>query len=377
MKNQLLVTRFYGILSVKQIKKKIMTKIQIDKISSITKNLELKHNENIIDDPNASLSCEMGSVFAVEILEDKSIYNELELPSGRMSKLKKGDIIAVALGQRRALKGFVGDLPTSLKAGDIIHLLNFGGVAGICTSSNTREVGEPMRIRVLGGITRKGKQLNINQKMLYKPKDKMTSNVPLIIVTGTSMDSGKTTVATEIIKTLTRMGMKLAGTKLTGVGAQRDIYKMQDYGVYEAVSFVDAGITSTAMIDDASIIDMTRGALDHLSKGKPDAIIIEFGDGLMGRYGVNAVLQTPEIQKNVRLHIGCAGDPIGAIGLARGCEAIGVPIDVISGPVTDNEVGQSIVKGELDVIVYNAFNPTNEWMDLVISRWLHEYQLSA
>jgi len=377
LKNQLLVTRFYGILSVKQIKKKIMTKIQIDKISSITKNLELKHNENIIDDPNASLSCEMGSVFAVEILEDKSIYNELELPSGRMSKLKKGDIIAVALGQRRALKGFVGDLPTSLKAGDIIHLLNFGGVAGICTSSNTREVGEPMRIRVLGGITRKGKQLNINQKMLYKPKDKMTSNVPLIIVTGTSMDSGKTTVATEIIKTLTRMGMKLAGTKLTGVGAQRDIYKMQDYGVYEAVSFVDAGITSTAMIDDASIIDMTRGALDHLSKGKPDAIIIEFGDGLMGRYGVNAVLQTPEIQKNVRLHIGCAGDPIGAIGLARGCEAIGVPIDVISGPVTDNEVGQSIVKGELDVIVYNAFNPTNEWMDLVISRWLHEYQLSA
>ncbi len=354
-----------------------MTKIQIDKISSITKNLELKHNENIIDNPNAELSCEMGAVFAAEILEDKSIYNELELPSGRMSKLKKGDIIAVALGQRRALKGFVGDLPKSLKAGDIIHLLNFGGVAGICTSSNTKEVGEPMRIRVLGGITRKGKQLNINQKMLYKPNDKMKSDIPLIIVTGTSMDSGKTTVATEIIKTLTRMGMKLAGAKLTGVGAQRDIYKMCDYGVYEAVSFVDAGITSTAMIDDESIINMTRGALDHLSKSNPDAIIIEFGDGLMGRYGVDAVLKTPEIQKNIRLHIGCAGDPIGAIGLARGCEAIGVPIDVISGPVTDNEVGQSIIKGELDVIVYNAFNPTNEWMDLVISRWLQEYQLSA
>lgn len=58
----------------------------------------------------------------------------------------------------------------------------------------------------------------------------MTSNVPLIITTGTSMDSGKTTVAIEITKSLTRMGMKLAGAKLTGVGAMRDLYKMQDYG---------------------------------------------------------------------------------------------------------------------------------------------------
>ncbi len=354
-----------------------MTKILIDKISSITKNLDLSHNEEIIDDPSVSLSCEMGSVLAVEILEDKSIYNDLELPSGRLSKLKKGDIIAVALGKRRALKGFVGDLPKSLKAGDIIHLLNFGGVAGECFGANTKEVGEPLRIRVLGAITRNGRALNIKQKMTYIPKDTMDSDVPLIIVTGTSMDSGKTTVAIEITKTLTRMGMRLAGTKLTGVGAQRDIYKMQDYGVYNAVSFVDAGITSTAMIDDEVIVNMAKGAIDYLSRDKPDAIIIEFGDGLMGRYGVNAILQTPEIQKNVRLHIGCAGDPIGAIGLAKGCEEIGLPLDVISGPVTDNQVGQSIVKDNIDVITYNAFNPTNEWMDLVISRWLHKYQLSA
>ncbi|PCJ98627.1 MAG: hypothetical protein COA45_07885 [Zetaproteobacteria bacterium] len=354
-----------------------MTKIFIDKISSVTKNLDLKHNEHIIDDPNTNLSCEMGTVLAAEILEDKTIYNELELPSGRMSKLKKGDIVAVALGQRRALKGFVGDLPKSLKAGDIIHLLNFGGIAGECTSANTKEVGDPMRIRILGGIARKGKQLNINQKMLFKPTNTMKSDIPLIIVTGTSMDSGKTTVATEIIKTLTHMGMKLAGTKLTGVGALRDLYKMQDYGVYNAVSFVDAGITSTANIDDATMVEMTKGTIEYLSKDKPDAIIIEFGDGLMGHYGVDAILKMPEIQNNVRLHIGCAGDPIGAIGLARGCADIGLPIDVISGPVTDNEVGQGIIKNELDVIVYNAFNPTNEWMDLVISRWLHAYQLSA
>ncbi len=355
-----------------------MTPILIDKVSAITKNLKLEHQQIIMDDPNIALPCEMGTVLVAKVLDDKRVYNELELPSGRLSKLKKGDIITVALGQRRALKGFVGDLPKSLNPNDVIHLLNMGGVAGECTSANTTEVGNPLRIRILGGVVDKdGTALNINQNTIYSPKKTMSSNIPLIIVTGTSMDSGKTTVAIEITKTLTRMGMKLAGTKLTGVGALRDLYKMQDYGIYNAVSFVDAGITSTANIDDETMADVTRGALDYLSEDNPDAIIIEFGDGLMGKYGVNAILQMPEIQKNVRLHIGCASDPVGAIGLAGGCKNIGLPIDVISGPVTDNDVGKAIVKDELDVIVYNAFNPSTEWIDLVISRWLHAYQLSA
>lgn len=350
-----------------------MTKIQIDKISSITKNLELKHEEKLTD----KLSCEMGTVLAVQVLEDKSIYNELELPSGRMSKLKKGDILAVALGQRMALMGFVGMLPKSLKVDDVIHLLNFGGVAGVCTSANVQEVGEPLRVRVLGGIQRKGKLLNIKQAALFKPLDSMKSTTPLIITTGTSMDSGKTTVAIEIVKTLTRMGMKLAGAKLTGVGAQRDLFKMQDYGIYDGVSFVDCGISSTANIDGDEMVAVAKGAIEHLSKSKPDAIMIEFGDGLMGKYGVNAILEDPQIQKNVKFHIGCARDPVGAIGLAKGCAEIGLPLDVVSGPVTDNQVGQDILKEQLGVMTYNAFKPSNEWLDLVIARWAVEYQDAA
>ncbi len=350
-----------------------MTKIYIDKISSVTKNLQLNHEEKLTD----ALSCNMGTVLAVQVLEDKNIYNELELPTGRMSKLKKGDIIAVALGNRMALQGFVGHLPKSLKVDDIIHLLNFGGVAGVCTSANVQEVGEPLRVRVLGGITRKGKLLNIGQAAKFKPVSNLKSDVPLIITTGTSMDSGKTTVAVEITKTLTRMGMKLAGAKLTGVGAQRDTFKMQDYGVYEAVSFVDCGITSTANMPAEQMVGVAKGAIEHLSKSKPDAIMVEFGDGLMGRYGVNDILQDAQIQNNVRFHIGCARDPVGAIGLARGCAEIGLPLDVISGPVTDNQVGQDILKEHLGVITFNAFKPSNEWLDLAIARWATEYQKNA
>ncbi len=343
-----------------------MKTITIDKIGSVTKNLKLENNLEI----SSKVPASMGTVLAAEALDDKSVYNELELPTGRMSKLKRGDIIAVALGERMALKGFVGRLPAKLDTGDTIHLLNLGGVAGECTSANRHEVGEPLRIRVLGAVARKGKTLNISQATLFKPEEKLKSDTPLIITTGTSMDSGKTTVAAEIIKTLSRTGMKLCGAKLTGVGLQRDLYKMQDYGMHSAISFVDAGITSTANIDDALLKGITRGAINYLGKQKPDAIMIEFGDGLMGKYGVKSIISDPEIQKNVRLHVGCARDPVGALKLAEDCERLGIPLDIMSGPVTDNQIGQELVGESTGLITYNAFNPSNEWLDLVIERWM-------
>jgi hypothetical protein len=345
-----------------------MKKIELDKISAVTRNLKLDYQEEI----TRKVSAESGTVLAAQVLQDKSVYNELELATGRMSTLKKDDIIAVALGERMALKGFAGHLPKTLKADDVIHLLNMGGVAGVCTSANVHEVGEPLRIRVLGGIARGGKLLNINQAKLFEPVQKMHSNIPLIIITATSMDSGKTTIAAEVIKTLTRIGMRLAGAKVTGVGAMRDVYKMEDYGCYEAVSFVDAGLSSTANVDEKLLTGIAKGALDHLAKGNPDAILVEFGDGLMGRYGVMPILKDPEIQRNVRLHIGCARDPVGAVKLAEECRALGLPLDIISGPVTDNEVGKDIIRESINVMTYNAFTPRNDWLDLVIARWAVE-----
>lgn len=342
-----------------------MNTVEIDKISSITKNLKLDYTERMTD----KLSTRQGTVLAAQVLHDKSVYNEMELPSGRMSKLKKDDIIAVALGERMALKGFVGHLPKTLKVNDVIHLLNIGGVAGVCTSANVKEVGEPLRIRVLGGIERNGKLLNIDQAMLFRSAAKLRGKIPLILITAGSMDSGKTTVAAEIIKTLSRIGMRLAAAKLTGVGALRDLYKMEDYGVYETVSFVDAGIASTANLNHETVIKVAKGALNYLSRKKPDAIVVELGDGIIGKYGVMPILKDPQFQSNVRLHIACARDPAGAIKMTEDCAKIGIPVDIISGPITDNEVGKSIISDNLDVLTYNAFNPSNEWLDLVIARW--------
>src|SRR5687768_2678339 len=93
--------------------------VEIDKISAVTRNLNLQHSEQLTD----KITADMGTVIVAQVLQDKSIYNELELPSGRLSVLKKDDIIAVALGGRAGLKGFAGHLPQSVKVDDVLHLL--------------------------------------------------------------------------------------------------------------------------------------------------------------------------------------------------------------------------------------------------------------
>lgn len=326
-----------------------MEKIFLDKFGSVTKNVPLKNDVAI----SPTIAAEEGAVLAVEVLEDKKTYNQLELVSRRMSVLKKSDRIAVALGSRRALRGFVGEVPKTLKVGDTINVLNMGGVAGICTSENIKEVGHALRVKVLGSICNEanGHPLNIKDHRLFEEKEHLSSVTPLIIVSGTCMNVGKTSVASEIIKQGTHHGFKMMAAKLAGVAALRDTENMTDYGAKLAVSFLDAGYSSTVGLKSVTV---TKGAVEYLSSFKPDYIVIEFGDGILGEYGVYDILCDPEIQKQIIAHVGCANDPPGALKLAEICAQIGAPIDVISGPVTDNSVGSSFIKNTLKLPAFNG-----------------------
>src|SRR6202167_3898462 len=124
-----------------------MRTVVVDKIASVTQALSLSHEIRI----TADIPCEEGVVVVVEILNDKSNYNTLELTSGRMAKLARGDVVVGALGHRKALFGYSGHIPPALQPGDIIQMLNIGGVLGICDSVNL-EKGKPFDCRVIGGV---------------------------------------------------------------------------------------------------------------------------------------------------------------------------------------------------------------------------------
>ncbi|MDQ3129555.1 MAG: hypothetical protein M3Q99_02180, partial [Acidobacteriota bacterium] len=120
--------------------------LEADKIGSATSPLRLTKTVSVIFENNQPKA---GDVVVVKALSESVTYGNLELPSGRLAKINRGDVLLGVLGKRRALKGFVGDVPEIVKTGDKLHLLNMGGVIGICKGHHS-SLSDAIEVAVLG-----------------------------------------------------------------------------------------------------------------------------------------------------------------------------------------------------------------------------------
>ncbi len=302
--------------------------------------------------------CREGYVLAVRILFDKAVYNLVEGVDGRMIPLRKGDVLAGVLGSRRALRGYAGRVPERLSPGDIVNVLNLGGVLGQCTAVNP-DLGRPFEAEVLGAVLdfpRIGHRVGVPahiRKNAIPAAERLECGTPLVLVAGTCMNSGKTVAASEIIRGLSKSGMRVGAVKLTGVSLRRDTLSMEDAGAASALSFTDAGVVSTREED---VLPAARGLLNHLEReAKPDVIVAELGDGILGEYGVQEVLADEGIRRLMAALVVCAPDQVGAWGAWKVLEErFGTRPDVVSGPATDNDVGTSFIRRELGLPAANA-----------------------
>lgn len=333
-------------------------KIKVDKISSTTRNAQLKTEMFL----SSEIISQEGYIVVGRVLNEKSVYNTLELLSGRMSKLCRGDLIAGVLGRRNALRGYSGIVPDSIKVGEKLQILNLGGVCGICISENP-ELGAPINIEVLGAAlhfpsftARVGSPANIMSGALPSVEELKYSKA-LIIVSGTCMNAGKTRAACEIIKQLTHAGMHVAAAKLTGISLMRDTLEMKDYGAEHALNFTDAGVVCT---NPSNVVSVAKGLVQELSIREPDCIVLELGDGIMGEYGVMELLLDSELMSFVKAHVLAANDPVGAWGASQFLKGRCPPIDVICGPATDNKTGTKFVEEKLNIRAANALTDGEE-----------------
>ena len=84
--------------------------------------------------------------------------------------------------------------------------------------------------------------------------------------------------------------------------------------------------------------------------------MIELGDGILGGYGVNTIFNDRELMNAAAALVFCANDFVGAWGGRELLANQGVKIDVVSGPVTDSQMGIDYVKRELGLDAANAVN---------------------
>ncbi|MGH8403058.1 MAG: hypothetical protein ACRESO_06615, partial [Gammaproteobacteria bacterium] len=83
----------------------------------------------------------------------------------------------------------------------------------------------------------------------------------------------------------------------------------------------------------------------ELSAQRFDVIVAETGDGVMGDYGVQAILGDAELRALAAAFVFCANDPVGVAGGVDYLQIdYGIGVDVVTGPCTDNNVGVRFVE---------------------------------
>lgn len=343
-----------------------MRRVHLDKIASVTSRLELSPHAVLGDEVPA----EAGVVVACRVLNSKAAYNQLEDIHGRFLTLHPGDAVACVLGHRDALYGYSGHVPESVQPGDILNLLNLGGVVGAGAEA-APGIGPPFELEVLGAVLefprldhRVGVPARIQRAAL--PLAPLPASLPPVVtLVGTSMDSGKTTSAAVLIAEGTRRGLRIAAGKLTGVSLRRDILHMQDCGASPVALFTDFGVVTTS---EENAVPAAHALLAHLAEAEPDLIVLEMGDGLLGTYGVQALLDDAALSAALSGLVLCAQDPVGAWGAAELLrERFGLRADLVSGRVTDTPVGRAFCAERLGVPAWNALRGGDEELEALFA----------
>ena len=344
-----------------------MRSVVVDKLASVTQACALSHEVRV----SPHIPAEEGVIVVVEVLSNKTTYNTLELTSGRMAKVARGDVVVGALGPRKALFGYSGHVPESLKPGDVIQMLNIGGVMGVCDSA-TPDKGKPFDCRVLGVVLQfpyLGERIGVPARVGFRRLDYGATldarGVPVVALAGTCMEAGKTAAAAAIISRMRHRGLVVDAFKATGVSLRRDIMAFEDAGARKSMIFTDLGVVTTSPRTGPAL---TRTMLTELAAGKPDAIVFELGDGLLGTYGVDAILNGEDIRRAITGLVLSANDPVAAWGgvqLLR--ERFKVEPCMVTGPSTDNQVGVDIIEQQLKVPACNAISNPAALGDAVIA----------
>lgn len=258
-----------------------------------------------------------------------------ETRSGRMTDMVTDDLMVGALGRRSATLEGVGDWRN---VGPDVELeaLTSAGLLGKSTSISPM-FPSLMHMKYEGHVVRGGEKVMMRDFVvpaLPRPLD-----IPVILLIGTSMSSGKTTCGRVIIRALKYMGFNVAAAKLTGSARYRDILQFRDAGADFVIDFVDAGLPSTVCNESRY-----REALDlmitRIAASDSQVLVAESGASPLEPY--NGATVVKNLADKTCFTVLCASDPHAVLGVqtAFGPE---LKADIVSGPAANTSAASDLV----------------------------------
>lgn len=235
-------------------------------------------------------------------------HGRIQLAEGRPSTLYRGDLIVMPCGARYAPDQFEGLAEIDVHGCD---MLAGGGCLGRMVWRHDR-MKAPTRVMPLGRLTdAKGQVLRTGDFALPEPA--RPSTIPLIVVIGTSMNSGKTTATVALTHGLTRAGWSVAALKGTGTGSFGDINDYADAGAAFVGDFTDAGMVTT-YLEPLSRVKAGIGLLLAEAERRGASVaVMEIADGIFQKETA-ALLADPDFVSRMAGCVFACGDAVAAAG---------------------------------------------------------------
>jgi hypothetical protein len=261
-------------------------------------------------------------------------HADLEAQRGRRLTLFAGDVFVGALGDRYATGQFEGAAVVTGGAG---HVVSIGGVVGQVASMNTASP-PPTTIEFLGRLADdEGRPLNLRRFQALPLESRDTRGATTILSLGAGMDSGKTTTAAHVIRSLTQAGHVVAAAKLTGTACGKDANLLYDAGSVAVLDFTHAGWPSTANLslgELMSISDRIRGAL---AAHEPEFVILEIADGIVQRETA-MMLADPDFHDSIDAVLFSGRGALSCESGVRRLTGLGYTVLATAGPVANSRL---------------------------------------
>lgn len=282
-------------------------------------------------------------------------HSSLENASGRIHQIHDGTKAVFVFGNRYAPDYYEGLVPDKMTKD--VDLLARSGMVGVMKTKNAL-IKDPTKVRAFGYVWDhvNEKILNTRDFSLIRPNRtvKKYPRSPMILICGTSMNSGKSMAAAACCWALRSLGYKVRACKVTGTASLKDILHMNDAGADPYADFTYLGHPSTYMLPEEELLAVFN-LLDLKFANNPKNFwVVELADGVMQRETA-ILLNAPQVRERIHKLVFCASDAFGAIGGVRIlAQNFNLVPDLLSGVCSSSPLLVRELSAFTDIPVFNS-----------------------
>lgn len=178
----------------------------------------------------------------------------------------------------------------------------------------------------------------------------------VVIVFGSSMNSGKSTTLGCLVNGLGNAGLSVNAGKATGTGAGNDANLYGDAGADVVIDFTDFGLVSTFKLSFEEVKDVVFSTITELAQAdEPDVVVVEIADGIY-QGETRALVRDPDFRAAIDRVVFACGEALSAAAGSTVLREARLPLAAISGVLTSAPLIASEAAEVVDVPVIPTFD---------------------